>query len=66
MADKEQLREIILSGEAARRLGISQQRLAELADEGKVPSVGKTQEGFRLFDPNDIEKARREREHRGR
>lgn len=46
-------------GEAARRLGVSESGLRKWADAGKVKHA-KTLGGRRLFDPDEIERVRRE------
>jgi DNA-binding transcriptional MerR regulator len=50
-------------GEVAHRLGLSQQRVRELADRGSIPVAMRVgRRGLRLFDPAAIERVARERE----
>jgi hypothetical protein len=54
----------LTSGEASRRLEISQVSLARLAREGRIP-FSVTPHGYRVFNESDVEKLRAQRIKRG-
>ena len=51
-------------GEAARRLGISQQSVRVLVGAGKLQLAGRTFRGLLLFDETEVERVRLERASR--
>jgi excisionase family DNA binding protein len=57
----EQMKKMLSIGEAAARLHVSQNTLRKWSDEGRVPTVRRPGGGgLRRYDPNVIERIRRE------
>jgi len=59
--------ELVETGVAAHRLGLSAIRVRQLADAGELRVAVRTARGRRLFDPRDVERLReiRSRKRRG-
>ncbi len=53
----------IMTTEVARRLGLSEDRVRQLADAGKIPMT-RTASGTRLFDPAEVQRVRDARAQR--
>jgi len=51
--------------DVARRLGVSTDRVRQLADAGELPPAARTARGVRLFDADDVARLLRERVVRG-
>jgi len=50
--------ELVETGVAAHRLGLSALRVRQLADAGELRVAVRTARGRRLFDPRDVERLR--------
>lgn len=61
-----QQQELMTSGAIARLLGVSNQRVQQLVQEGVLVPVNVTTTGMRLFAASDVEQLRREREQKPR
>ncbi len=51
--------------DVARKLGVSTDRVRQLADAGELQPVARTARGVRLFDADEVERLLRERVVRG-
>jgi len=58
--------ELVETGVAAHRLGLSALRVRQLADAGELRMAVRTARGRRLFDPRDVERLREIRSRRSR
>ncbi len=55
---------LMKAGEVARRLGVSHTRVLQLTAGGQLPMTAKTADGWRLYDPADVEALARRRDAR--
>ncbi len=46
---------LMRSGQVARRAGLSHTRFLQLAERGEIPIAARTDDGWRLFRPEDAE-----------
>ena len=49
-------------GDTAHELRCSPRRVQQLADSGELPTAGRTDRGWRLFNPVDVDRYRRDRD----
>lgn len=55
---------LVMTGAAARRLGISATSVRDMVRDGRLPTAGTTDEGYRLYRHADVERVAEQRQRK--